>query len=143
MTFYVPGTTGIIWCFLFYLLIFSSPQQHPRISKAEQEYLCSDKNCYKESGEKLEVPWKKMFQSKAVHALWITHMSSAFGFYLLTINLSLFIREALGFRVINVCIIAITLISTRFNYIYRMVSYQCFLSWGCCCFLLLGKDLTG
>ena len=143
MTFYVPGTTGIIWCFLFYLLIFSSPQQHPRISKAEQEYLCSGNNCYKESGDKLEVPWRKMFQSKAVHALWITHMSSAFGFYLLTINLSLFIREALGFRVINVCIIIITLFSTRFNYIYRMVSYQCFLSWGCCCFLLLGKDLTG
>ena len=31
-----------------------------------------------------------------------THLCSAFGFYLLAINFSLFIREALGFEVINV-----------------------------------------
>ena len=102
MTFYVPGTTGVAWCILFYILIYSSPSQHPRISKAEMEYLCNSNNCSKGSGSKLEVPWMKMLQCKAVHALWITHMCSAFGFYLLAINLSLFIREALGFRVINV-----------------------------------------
>lgn len=102
MTFYVPGTTGVAWCILFYILIYSSPRQHPRISKAEMEYLCNSNNCSKGSGSKLEVPWMKMFRSKAVHALWITHMCSAFGFYLLAINLSLFIREALGFKVINV-----------------------------------------
>ena len=43
-----------------------------------------------------------MFRSRAVHVLWFTHLCSAFGFYLLAINLSLFIREALGFKVINV-----------------------------------------
>ena len=42
-----------------------------------------------------------MLASPAVHALWITHLCSAFGYYLIVINISLFIREALGFRVIN------------------------------------------
>ena len=30
MTFYAPGTTGLVWCALFYLLIYSSPRVHPR-----------------------------------------------------------------------------------------------------------------
>ena len=47
-----------------------------------------------------------MLKSPAVHALWITHLCSAFGYYLLIINLSIFIREALGFKVLNVSILS-------------------------------------
>ena len=43
-----------------------------------------------------------MVRSRAVHVLWFTHLCSAFGFYLLSLNLSLFIREALGFTVTDV-----------------------------------------
>ena len=132
MTFYVPGTTGVAWCILFYILIYSSPRQHPRISKAEMEYLCNSNNCSKGSGSKLEVPWMKMFRSKAVHALWITHMCSAFGFYLLAINLSLFIREALGFKVINVRLDRILAILPLHSFLlHRMACYQCCLSLEC------------
>ena len=45
-----------------------------------------------------------MVRSRAVHVLWFTHLCSAFGFYLLSLNLSLFIREALGFTVTDVTI---------------------------------------
>ena len=45
-----------------------------------------------------------MLRSPAVHVLWFTHLCSAFGFYLLAINLTLFIREALGFRVTDVSV---------------------------------------
>ena len=50
----------------------------------------------------LTVPWLSLLRSPAVHGLWITHLCSAFGFYLLAINLTLFIREALGFKVTDV-----------------------------------------
>ena len=39
MAFYVPGTTGLVWCALFYVLIYSTPEDHPRITKGELEYL--------------------------------------------------------------------------------------------------------
>ena len=39
MAFYVPGTTGLVWCFLFYVLIYSTPEDHPRITKGELEFL--------------------------------------------------------------------------------------------------------
>ena len=76
-----------------------------RIDKVEFEYLTSDQKQTKEEktpGSSLKVPWCKMLRSRAVHVLWFTHFCSAFGFYLLNINLTLFIREALGFQVINV-----------------------------------------
>ena len=96
LTFYVPGTTGLVWCLMFYLLVYSSPATHPRINSSERLYLTSNTSTKE---EKLEVPWLAMAKSPAVHALWFTHLCSAFGFYLLNINLSIFIREALGFSV--------------------------------------------
>jgi len=98
MAFYVPGVTGLVWCLAFYVLIYSTPEDHPRIAKGELEYLRGREPAKK---RKLKVPWLAMLKSSAVHALWITHLCSAFGYYLLIINLSLFIREALGFKVLN------------------------------------------
>ena len=100
LTFYVPGTTGLVWCLLFYFLVYSNPQTHPRISRSELDYLTTSLS--PSSEEKLKVPWRQMMGSPAVHALWFTHLCSAFGFYLLAINLTLFIREALGFTVTEV-----------------------------------------
>merc|ERR1719471_1229581 len=56
LTFYVPGTTGLLWCILFYFLIYSSPATHPRISREELEYLTSSLTA---SQEKLKVPWRQ------------------------------------------------------------------------------------
>lgn len=30
--FYFSGTSGIVWCILWYFLAFDSPETHPRIS---------------------------------------------------------------------------------------------------------------
>ena len=81
-----------------------SSDDHPtlRISKAELEYLSFNTASRGEDG--LRVPWLAMLRSPAVHVLWFTHLCSAFGFYLLAINLTLFIREALGFRVTDVSV---------------------------------------
>ena len=114
LTFYVPGTTGLLWCILFYFLIYSSPATHPRISREELEYLTSSLPA---SQEKLKVPWRQMLGSPAVHALWFTHLCSAFGFYLLAINMTLFIREALGFTVTEV-------MAARYNSVMTRTSLQ-------------------
>merc|ERR1719320_2264992 len=71
MAFYVPGTTGLAWSALFYFLIYSMPEDHPRIDKGELQFLRGVKNTNK---QELKVPWMAMFKSPAVHALWITHL---------------------------------------------------------------------
>ncbi|KAJ8894167.1 hypothetical protein PR048_006777 [Dryococelus australis] len=37
--FYVPGMLGITWCFLWWVLAFDSPAEHPRISRKELEMI--------------------------------------------------------------------------------------------------------
>ena len=48
------------------------------------------------------IPWKAIMLSKKVHGLWITHMCSAWGYYLLAISLPTFSEEVLKLTVINV-----------------------------------------
>ncbi|XP_067010093.2 sialin isoform X3 [Anabrus simplex] len=37
--FYLTGTLSIIWCICWWLLVFDSPAQHPRLSERERKYL--------------------------------------------------------------------------------------------------------
>ena len=48
MAFYVPGTTGLAWSALFYFLIYSTPEDHPRIDKGELQFLRGVKNTNKQ-----------------------------------------------------------------------------------------------
>ena len=90
-----------------------------RISKAELDYLTSQDTAPApdRAGSGLRVPWRAMVRSRAVHVLWFTHLCSAFGFYLLSLNLSLFIREALGF--------AVTDVTTHRTHLGDCITYHC------------------
>lgn len=37
--FYTTGSIGVLWCLIWYLLAFDSPETHPRISLREQKYI--------------------------------------------------------------------------------------------------------
>ena len=96
------GAVGLLWCIAFQIFGHSSPERHPRISPEEKNYLLL--SCNKESNDRIvkKVPWKKILLSRKVHALWITHMCSAWGYYLLAISLPTFLEEVLNLTVINV-----------------------------------------
>jgi len=99
LAFYIPGATGLVWCVVFSQLIYNSPFEHPNITPEELSYIRKGLKSIETTG-KHSVPWKQIVRSPVVHALWITHICSSFGYYLIMINISLFIREALGFPVI-------------------------------------------
>jgi ACS family sodium-dependent inorganic phosphate cotransporter len=37
--FYVSGVLGLAWCVAWWLLVFDTPDNHPRISREEKQYL--------------------------------------------------------------------------------------------------------
>lgn len=45
------------------------------------------------------VPWKKIFSSPAVWAIIISHTTNNFGWYMLLVELPLFMRTGLGFNI--------------------------------------------
>ena len=107
------------------MLGYSSPEKHPRISAEEKNYLLM--SCNKDSNDKIvkHVPWKDILLSKKVNALWVTHMCSAWGYYLLAISLPTFLEEVLNLTVINVikCTICIQFVSSDLNQFVELVHY--------------------
>ena len=85
--FYVWGAAGCVWFILWCFLVFSSPDQHPRISDDEKEYIIS--NIYEKGTDsqldgKLPIPpYKKIFTSIPILATIITAMCQNYGFYTL------------------------------------------------------------
>jgi len=99
LAFYIPGTTGLVWCLLFSQIIYNHPSQHPSISPEELHFITKTQK-QEDVPKKHSVPWLDIFRSRVVVALTITHFCSAFAYYLIIINISLFIREALHIPVV-------------------------------------------
>ena len=82
--FYVFGALGCIWFAFWAILIFDSPQCHPRITEGEKEFILSQ-NGHDESHEskKLFPPLKAMMTSKPFWAVILAHVGQNWAFYTL------------------------------------------------------------
>ena len=83
-TFYVWGTFGIIWFFLWTFLVYESPNDHPRISEDEKNYINSNvlKGYQTSPNEKLPpAPILKILTSVPVLANIVTALGQNYGFF--------------------------------------------------------------
>ncbi|KAK4293223.1 hypothetical protein Pmani_034057 [Petrolisthes manimaculis] len=92
--FYFSGTVAILWSILWFLFMFDTPAQHPRISPQERDYIIQalKAETKKEKGIITSVP------------LWATnfaHIGSMFGFNLLLTQLPTYLATILGFAIAN------------------------------------------
>ncbi|XP_049875794.1 uncharacterized transporter slc-17.2-like [Pectinophora gossypiella] len=98
--FYVPGIIGIAWCVLWWVLVYDSPQQHPRISDKEKKYILDaigDKVQH-DSDTKIVPPFKKILTSFPFLAMVILHYGSNWGLYFAMTAAPKFVSSALGFN---------------------------------------------
>ena len=87
--FYVWGAVGCVWFITWCFLVFSTPEEHPRISKEEKEYIMS--NIYEQGsdlqhgggdGKNLPLPpYGQIFTSIPILATIVTAMCQNYGFY--------------------------------------------------------------
>ncbi|XP_012285120.1 sialin isoform X2 [Orussus abietinus] len=96
--FYVTGAIGLIWSLVWFLLVFDSPAQHPRISLEERKYI-EDSIGTTSSSKHLPVPWKAMFTSIPVWAIIITHSCSVFGYFTVVNQLPTYMKYILNFNI--------------------------------------------
>ncbi|XP_076654756.1 putative inorganic phosphate cotransporter [Halictus rubicundus] len=96
--FYVTGAIGLVWSAAWFLLIFDSPAQHPRISIEERQYI---ENAIGSSAvtKGLSVPWKSIFLSAPVWAIVITHGCSVFGYFTVVNQLPTYMKYILNFNI--------------------------------------------
>ncbi|KAK0082270.1 hypothetical protein PV325_010770 [Microctonus aethiopoides] len=77
--FYVTSLIGIIWYTAWYFLVFDTPQQHPRISETERNYIEENTAEIVSSNHDVKVPWSQLLLSGPLWVTIIGHWGGAWG----------------------------------------------------------------
>lgn len=98
--FYIFGAIGILWAIVWLLLTHDRPENHPRISAKEKEYIQSSIG----SGEdaqtrKYKTPWLRICSSPAVWAIVVANFCDNWGFYTFLTGLPSYLKEVLDFSI--------------------------------------------
>ncbi|XP_050511061.1 sialin [Diabrotica virgifera virgifera] len=100
--FYVTGAVGIVWSILWFVLVFDSPAQHPRISQEERMDI-EDKIAEFEGGAKNikpdKFPYKALLTCVPVWAIVVTHGCSVFGYFTVVNQLPTYVNDVLHFNI--------------------------------------------
>ncbi|CAH1790136.1 unnamed protein product, partial [Owenia fusiformis] len=92
--FYVFGLSCILWLFLWLFHVFDTPRDHPRISKAERDFI--EDSIGKTTPIKTsEIPWKKILMCPAVLSILVIAMCANWATVSITTVGPTYLREIL------------------------------------------------
>ncbi|ODM89413.1 Sialin [Orchesella cincta] len=96
--FYATGAFGLLLLVVSYFLIYEWPENHPRISAQELEYLRKTRAVSYSSSQKskkIQVPWKKIITSGPINVIHITHTCFTWGFLMVGMYMPTYLKEVL------------------------------------------------
>jgi len=94
--FYVLGVVGCVWSSAWFVLCYSSPSVHPRISVAEREYIEQSME-YCQTSAKLQTPWRKIVTSRPFWACAVAQFANNWGAYTLLTCLPMYLHDVMQF----------------------------------------------
>lgn len=97
--FYVTGIIGVLWSALWFVLIYDSPGQHPRITIEERKFIEEAIGNTSNKGKALAVPWRSLLTSLPVWSIIITHGCSVFGYFTVVNQLPTFTKYILHYNI--------------------------------------------
>ncbi|XP_042908491.1 sialin-like [Parasteatoda tepidariorum] len=77
--FYICGTLGCCWFLFWAVLVYDTPDVHPRISKEELAYI--QDNLDKSSSDDAKIPWKSIWTLMPFWALVVAYFGHDWTFY--------------------------------------------------------------
>lgn len=96
--FYVFGAVGLLWFFVWCLVIHPSPESHPTISNVEKTYIMETLSTKK--GDKTPpVPWIAILTSLPVWATIVANFTADWGLYTILICIPKFFQQVLHFDI--------------------------------------------
>lgn len=99
--FYLFGILGIVWFVFWALLVYDSPNVHPRISVEEVLYIQSgSKNAVAKTFK--GTPWKKLLTSPPVLAILVVQTGHGWGLYTMLTELPTYMDDVLHFDIKSV-----------------------------------------
>ncbi|KAK0182538.1 hypothetical protein PV327_000667 [Microctonus hyperodae] len=93
--FYIFGIIGLMWFVLWWMIVTDKPEDDPRISIGELNYI---QQSLGKRNEKISHPWKAILTSAPVWAIVAAHFSENWGFYTMLTQLPTFMSDVLDFK---------------------------------------------
>jgi len=95
--FYIQGGLSLIWCILWLIFVTDTPKSN-RFVDAEEKYFIAQSKPKTDGGSMVAppIPWRSIISSPPFLALAFAHFCNNFGWYMLLIELPLFISSGLG-----------------------------------------------
>ncbi|XP_064480139.1 sialin-like [Ornithodoros turicata] len=78
--FYVFGFLGCIWFVFWVFLVYDSPEEHPRITQEEYDYIIINQGDEKVH-KNVKIPWRPILMSKGLWSLSLAHFGSNWIYY--------------------------------------------------------------
>lgn len=99
--FYVMGGLACIWIFLWIFLIQDTPMKQPLMDQAERDFIVSSLNTGGGHGGHVKkvIPWKAILTSGPFLGILIAHTCSNWGWYMLLIELPIYMKGVLKFEI--------------------------------------------
>lgn len=93
--FYVFGVVGVIWFIAWVIIVRRNPDQDRYITKEELKYIKASIGAVRD--KKSSVPWKAIFTSKHVYAIYVANTAETWGLYTLITQLPTFLKDAMNY----------------------------------------------
>lgn len=97
--FYTTGSIGMVWCAFWYLLAFNTPDDHPRISCTEYNYIDRSIDHSIRDGYGMRVPWRHIFRSLPAWSIGITTFGRIWVHYTFIMSGPVYMKHMLGFDI--------------------------------------------
>ncbi|OAD51893.1 Vesicular glutamate transporter 2 [Eufriesea mexicana] len=121
--FYVTSSLGVIWFCFWLFLIYDSPQDHPRISDEEKNYILQNLASTVDD-EQIDIPWRSILTSGQVWMTIMSHWGGGWGFLTLITQAPTYFNFIHGWNIKATGMISGVphLIRMIFSYYYSMLS---------------------
>ncbi|XP_035824864.1 vesicular glutamate transporter 3 [Aplysia californica] len=101
LAFYITGGCGFLWVVFWGLLVYDSPDVHPRISSAERLYITHSigKNVTSDLLMSSKIPWCSILTSRPVWAITMGVCCISWGYFMFQSCISQYLHEVLFFDI--------------------------------------------
>ncbi|KAG0718359.1 putative transporter slc-17.2 [Chionoecetes opilio] len=103
LPFYVVGAAGLVWYALWVLLVHPTPEEHPRITRQELQYIMDGRRRVTETKK---FPWGPFLRSPAVWVQTLAGSGDTFSMYIILTMLPTYLTNMQHFSLRNAGVIA-------------------------------------
>lgn len=104
--FYIFGSAGVLWFGLFWLTVYSSPAEHPRIEAAERRFIEAAIGPAAETSVPPSL-YVTLLTNRASLAIFISHATCNWAFYLMLTAMPMYVEKELGFNLANAGLLSV------------------------------------